>query len=71
MCIRDSCWSVSQSVSPSVFTVAVYTQLEVGTQRPFQDIEEEEFLDLVGRVFSGRAGPGFRPDRCFVGIGLG
>jgi len=29
-------------ISPSVFTVAVFTQLEVGTQRPFQDIEEEE-----------------------------
>ena len=40
------CWSVSQSVSPSVFTVAVYTQLEVGTQRPFQDIEEEEEVQL-------------------------
>ena len=37
---------LGQSVSPSVFTVAVYTQLEVGTQRPFQDIEEEVGLGL-------------------------
>ena len=37
----------TESISPSVFTVAVYTQLEVGTQRPFQDIEEEE-LTLGG-----------------------
>ena len=30
-------------VPPSVFTSSVFTKLEIGTERPFKEIEKEEF----------------------------
>ena len=41
---KSQCRRSSEYYASSI-TVAVYTQLEVGTQRPFQDIEEEELSD--------------------------